>query len=243
MRLGLLLFLLLGLAWASNPARDRVDDRFADSDQDGFPDIVEIHSESERAAFRDWFAAVAEAQYAAPSPTWHAQDCSGLLRFAFVQALAPKTPTWFSQFAYLPTLTMPPVKTVTYPLPVLSRSAFRIAPGAYDPLDVAEGRIVGAATAGELMRFSSVFLGRTVQTAVRGDLLFFMHPLAEGSGYHSMVYLGDGMVVYHTGASPEAGGEVRLLSLDTLAQHPDPSWHPVASNPNFMGFFRWKILD
>lgn len=241
MKLGLFVFLWLslGVVLASNPARDR----FMDSDQDGFPDIVEITSESERVAFRDWFAAVAEAQYAEPSPTWHAQDCSGLLRFAFVQALAPKTPAWFGQFAYLPMLTMPPVKTVSYPLPVLSRSAFRIAPGVYDPSDVAEGRIVGAATAGELMRFSSVFLGKTINSAARGDLLFFMHPLAEGSGYHSMVYLGDNMVVYHTGASPEEGGEVRLLSLDTLAQHPDPSWHPLASNPNFMGFFRWKILD
>ncbi|MEZ4606151.1 MAG: DUF1175 family protein [Deinococcales bacterium] len=71
----------------------------------------------------------------------------------------------------------------------------------------------------------------------------FVHPLAEGSAYHSMVYLGDGKVVYHTGASPEEGGEVRLLSLDTLNRHPDVTWHAVPENPYFLGFFRWKILD
>ena len=137
---------------------------------------MEIHSESERAAFREWFAAVAEAQYAAPSPTWHAQDCSGLLRFAFVQALAPKTPEWFSQFAYLPTPTMPPVKTVTYPLPVLSRSAFRIAPGAYDPWDVAEGRIVGAATAGELMRSRASSSAKLCRVPLEVTCCFFCTP-------------------------------------------------------------------
>jgi uncharacterized protein YfaT (DUF1175 family) len=107
---------------------------------------------------------------------------------------------------------------------------------------VEEGRFVGLATAAELMRYSSLPLGRTPDVAERGDLLFFAHPLAAGSGYHSMVYLGDGMVVYHTGLSAEAGGEVRLLSLATLSKHPDSSWHPVPENPHFLGFYRWKIV-
>ncbi len=233
-----LTLLSLGLTLAESPTVNR----FQDSDQDGFPDVVEIYSSSERAAFRDWFAAIAEAQYTSISPTWHAQDCSGLLRYAFTEALKPKTPDWFTQFETPLRVSTPPVKTLSFPLPILSRSAFRIAPGVYDPLDVAEGNIVGAATAAEMMRYSSVHLGNTPASAERGDLLFFIHPLAEGSGYHSMVYLGDGMIVYHTGATPEEGGEVRLLSLETLAQHPDSSWHPVPSNPNFLGFYRWKIL-
>jgi uncharacterized protein YfaT (DUF1175 family) len=125
----------------------------------------------------------------------------------------------------------------------VSRSVFRIAPGAYQPGDVEAGRLVGAATSAELMRYNSTLLGRTPATAERGDLLFFAHPLAEGSGYHSMIYLGDGMVVYHTGAAPEEGGEVRLLSLETLAMHPDPSWHPRPGNPHFLGFYRWNIIN
>ena len=217
---------------------------YQDSDGDGYPDLLTLHSAAERIAFADWFAAVAEAQYTALSPQWeeHYRDCSGLLRFAFVEALKPKTPDWFSQFAYLPPRRSPAPRSLSYPMPLVSRSVFRIAPGPFRRDDVQEGRMVGAATAYELMRYSSSLLGREQRVAQRGDLLFFAHPLAAGSGYHSMVYLGEGMVVYHTGLSPEQGGEVRLLSLETLRRHPDSSWHPVPENPHFLGYYRWNIL-
>jgi uncharacterized protein YfaT (DUF1175 family) len=215
----------------------------ADSDYDGYPDAVEITSAEDRAAFMAWFASVAEAQYTAPSPDWAYQDCSGLLRYAFVEALKTKDAAWFDKFAYLPEWRLPPVRKLSFPVPLLSRSVFRTAPGPYHITDVETGRLVGLATAEELLNYASVPLGRNPGVAQRGDLLFFVHPLASGSGYHSMVYLGDGMVVYHTGLTPEEGGEVRLLSLATLARNPDRSWHPVAENPNFLGFYRWKILD
>jgi hypothetical protein len=51
------------------------------------------------------------------------------------------------------------------------------------------------------------------------------------------------MVVYHTGGSVQDGGEVRLLSLETLMKHPDSAFHPAPGNPNFLGFYRWKILQ
>ncbi len=218
-------------------------DTYADTDADGYPDVVELTSAAERLAFRAWFAAVAEAQYTAPAPDWTERDCSGLLRYAFVEALEPKNAAWFAKFPFLVPPNVPPVKTLRYPLPVLSRSAFRIAPGRFQADDVEAGRLVGLATAAELMRYAAVPLGRSERVAERGDLLFFVHPLAEGSGYHSMIYLGDGKVVYHTGLRPADGGEVRLLSLATLRRHPDPSWHPDPGNPNFLGFFRWKIVD
>jgi uncharacterized protein len=214
-----------------------------DRDQDGYPDAVEITSSAERVAFMEWFAAIAEAQYTAPAPDWDYQDCSGLLRYAFVEALKPKDSSWFAKFPFLNVPKVAPIRSLAYPLPVLSRSVFRNAPGSYQRSDVEEGRIVGLATAEELMRYSSVPLGRNERVVKRGDLLFFIHPLAQGSLYHSMVYLGDGLVVYHTGFSPEDGGEVRLLSLETLRRHPDPTWHPDQENPYFLGFFRWKILD
>ena len=230
---------LLVLPWVSAAPRDT----HTDTDADGYPDAVELTSAAERVAFREWFAAVAEAQYTAPAPDWNERDCSGLLRYAFVTALEPKTAAWFAKFPFLMPPRVPPVKTLSYPLPVLSRSVFRIAPGSFQVDDVEAGRLVGLATAAELMRYTAVPLGRSERVAERGDLLFFVHPLSEGSGYHSMVYLGDGKVVYHTGLSPEEGGEVRLLSLETLRKHPDPSWHPDPGNPNFLGFYRWKIVD
>lgn len=234
------LLLLLTLATSLGLAQRDV----SDLDGDGYPDEAELHGAAERNAFLRWFAAIAEAQYTAPSPTWKPEDrdCSGLLRFAYVEALKPKTPAWFKQFTYFPDRDIPPLKTLSYPLPVLSRSVFRVAEGAYRRGDVEAGRIVGRTTTQYMMNYSTVFLGRTPDKARRGDLLFFVHPLASGSAYHSMVYLGNGRVVYHTGLSPEEGGEVRLLSLDTLNKHPQASWHPVPENLNFLGFYRWKIV-
>jgi uncharacterized protein len=214
-----------------------------DSDADGYPDALELTNAAERLSFLEWFAAVAEAQYTAPAPDWAHRDCSGLLRYAFVEALRLKDAEWFAKFPYLPAVAAPPVRSLVYPLPIVSRSVFRTAPGPYREDDVEAGRLVGMATAYELMSFGSVPLGRSAASARRGDLLFFAHPLAAGSGYHSMVYLGEGRVVYHTGSSPEGGGEVRLLTLETLRRHPDPSWHPVPENPHFLGFFRWKIVS
>lgn len=213
-----------------------------DSDQDGYPDALELSGAGERERFLEWFAAVAEAQYTAPASDWQYQDCSGLLRYAFVEALRPKTADWFAKFPYFPPVDAAPVRGLEYPAPLVSRSLFRTAPGPFRPDDVEAGRMVGLATAEELMRYASEPLGREAARARRGDLLFFVHPLAEGSAYHSMVYLGEGRVVYHTGLRPEDGGEVRLLSLDALRQHPDSSWHPEPDNPYFLGYFRWKIL-
>jgi len=73
--------------------------------------------------------------------------------------------------------------------------------------------------------------------------LVFVRPLARGSAYHSMVYLGNGLVVYHTGYAPQEGGEVRLVSLQTLGKHPQKYWHPRPDNPHFLGFYRWKIAS
>ncbi len=212
-----------------------------DLDADGYPDVAELNSKYEREAFLEWFASIAEAQYTAASDAWEFRDCSSLLRFAYVEALKKKNGAWFSKFPYLPKLSA--AKIEDYPMPLISRSVFRVSGGSFQLDDVDKGRMVGAATAFELMKYSSIYLGKIAQKAKRGDLLFFIHPLAEGSSYHSMVYLGDGRVVYHTGANLDGSGEVRLLTLETLRKHPDPSWHPDPNNPNFLGFFRWKIVD
>lgn len=214
-----------------------------DSTGSGFPDATRIIAPSEQRAFRLWFAAIAEAQFTAQSPAWEHLDCSGLLRFAYVQALAPKTADWFAQFPYLNVPAVAAPSSPGYPMPYISRSVFRISPGTYRPGDVEAGKLVGMATTEELMRYNSTYLGHSARSAERGDLMYFSHPLAEGSGYHSMIYLGEGMLVYHTGATPEEGGEVRLLSLETLSRHPDPGWHPTPDNPHFLGFYRWRMIS
>ncbi len=243
LRVGLLGFILTEALALAAPPLPAPPSNLADLDQDGYPDIAEFHSSAQREAFLEWFAAIAEAQFTAPSPAWlpQEQDCAGLLRFAFFEALKPKTAAWFQKFPYLPRVQAPPISA--YPLPQIGRAVFRIAPGAYRPDDVQAGRLVGWASAMYLMRYSSVFLGRTPDKARRGDLLFFVRPLARGSAYHSMVYLGNGLVVYHTGYAPSEGGEVRMVSLETLGKHPQKYWHPRPDNPHFLGFYRWKLVS
>jgi len=86
-----------------------------------------------------------------------------------------------------------------------------------------------------------VKVSRDMNQARRGDVLIFIRPNLRS--YHSMVYLGGGLVVYHTGASPAEGGEVRLLSVQSLLRYAERAFHPASSNPNFLGVYRWKILD
>jgi uncharacterized protein YfaT (DUF1175 family) len=234
--------LVLLTAGLSQGARD-----LSDSDRDGYPDALELVGQ-DRAAFSDWFAAVAESQFYGLSNDWNLKDrdCAGLLRYAFVQALEKKDRAWWAKFTYIPRPRYPEVRAYGYPMPILSRSVFRQAPGAFQPDDVVQGRFVGRVGAKYLANFSSVFVTRDWRQARRGDIVYFLRPgLAS---YHSMVYLGqnaqgEGMVVYHTGGSVADGGEVRLLSLTTLMKHPDSAFHPTVGNPSFLGFYRWKIAQ
>ena len=237
-RLVISLLACLTLAQAARPPLSTV----PDSDHDGYPDVLELVG-ADRASFADWFAAVAESQYGGMNADWKPQDrdCSGLLRYAFINALMPHDAAWYAKFRTTPTPHTPPVRAYSYPVPLLSRSVFRVAAGDYRPDDVLRGRMVGRTTVQFLIQHSAVFVSRDPARAQRGDLLMFLRP--ELGSYHSMVYLGGGRVVYHTGASAAEGGEVRLLTLATLMRHPNPAFHPTRSNPSFLGVYRWKILE
>jgi len=85
-----------------------------------------------------------------------------------------------------------------------------------------------------------------------GDLLFFYQPWVQKFPYHVMIFLGTAKltgeqaadwVVYHTGSSPTDQGTVKKVELSVLDHHPNKRWRPVESNPNFLGFYRLKILD
>lgn len=216
--------------------------RVADSDGDGYPDAAELVGQ-DRARFADWFAAIAQSQYYGLNKDWAAQDrdCGGLLRYALVNALAAHDPAWFAKFKYLPRPQQGDVQALVYPLPIISRSVFRVAGGAYQPGDIEAGKLVGRTGVQFLATYSMVKVSRDIAQARRGDALIFIRPNLRS--YHSMVYLGGGLVVYHTGASPAEGGEVRLLSVQSLLRYAERAFHPASNNPNFLGVYRWKILD
>jgi hypothetical protein len=224
----------------------------ADRDQDGYPDAAELRDEGDRRAFRAWFTAIAEAQFYAPDPRWEAvhRDCAGLLRFAYKEALRAHDADWLGRTPYLHRAGHPDVRAFSYPdLPVLGTRLFRQRPGVYrldEDLDAAFGP---AASAQALWELSSRPLGKDADRALAGDLMFFRDPERPVASMHSMILLDPPeagrarRVVYHTGAGPDGAGEVRLVRLLDLDEHADDRWRPSPVNPNFLGYFRWNILE
>ncbi len=212
-----------------------------DSNGDGFPDVVKLQGENDRIAFRKRFVDVALAQLERKSPSWRDHDCSGLVRFAYREALKKPDAEWFQQIDAPITQTVQ-VAAYRYPrVPLLGDRLFRIRPGSFNYKRVEEDFSVFA-SAFYLLSYNVVPLEQGEREAKPGDLLFFYHPHTADLPYHVMIYTGAGKVVYHTGPTEEGEGGLSRTSLRDLARHPDPRWRPVAGNRAFLGFFRWKIL-
>jgi uncharacterized protein YfaT (DUF1175 family) len=224
----------------------------ADMDQDGLPDNVELRTFNDRENFRRWFTWVAEMQFYNVSDEWNAEqrDCAGLVRFAWREALRPHDRPWFQRMGenYDP---VAPDLAPNIAAP-LGGKLFRTAPGTYRPTDFTDGRFSEFADAQTLKMFNVDFVSRDRNEARRGDLLFFHQPWVQKYPFHVMIFLGvprvasegtHDWVVYHTGASPNDAGTVKKVRLAVLDQHPDKRWRPISTNPNFLGFYRLKILN
>ena len=224
----------------------------ADLDHDGLPDIAELRTFNDRENFRRWFTWVAEMQFYNLSDQWNAEqrDCAGLVRFAFREALRQHDRLWFQRMGE----NYDPVAPDLAPNFAMSLNGkfFRTSPGIYTPTDIAEGRFSEFADAQTLKTFNVDYTGRDRNQAKPGDLLFFHQPWVQKYPFHVMIFLGEprvasegthDWVVYHTGASPTDAGTIKKVRLAVLDQHPDKRWRPISTNPNFLGFFRLKILN
>ena len=200
---------------------------------------LHLGDESDRAAFRSWFALLADAQFehAAPEVT----DCAALVRFAFREALRAHTTEWARRIALPFTPGFPDVHSA----PIAASGGwpiFRIADGPHP-------RYSEFADARTLVTLNARPLGRQLSALAPGDLLYFHQP-AQTEPDHLMVFVGKSFfddegqdwVVYHTGPLAGGPGEVRKVRLRDLAQHPSPRWRPVSSNPRFVGIFRLAVL-
>ncbi len=225
-----------------------------DSDNDGIPDIIELHTYQDRDSFRRWFTAIAETQFYQLSDQWNAEqrDCAGLARFAIREALRRHDRVWFQKMG-------PGYETIAADVGEfdldhnpLGEKIFRTDFGSFDETDLRNGRFSEFADGRSLKNFNSVFVTRDRREAQPGDLLFFYQPWVQKFPYHVMIFLGaphvspngaNDWVVYHTGSSPIDKGTVKKVELSVLDHHPDPRWRPVESNKNFLGFYRLKILQ
>src|SRR5712691_943687 len=225
-----------------------------DSDNDGLPDAAELQSFMDRENFRQWFTLIAESQFYHLSDQWNAEqrDCAGLVRFAWREALRHHDRTWFQKMGPGYQAVAPDVGKYSLEQGPLGEKLFRTSFGVYKDGDLSTGAFSDFADARTLKNFNVKFISRDRHNAEPGDLLFFYQPWVQKFPYHVMIFLGaaklsneqaNDWVVYHTGASPTDEGTVKKVELSVLDHHPNKRWRPVESNPNFLGFYRLKILD
>lgn len=195
---------------------------------------VRLADETDRAAFRSWFAFLADAQFVRRSAD--VTDCAALVRHAFREALRAHTAEWrrLNDVPALPAFTdvrrPPRADGDAWPL-------FRVS---------ADTRSVSQefADARSIVQFNSRRIGRDVRALQPGDLLYFVE--RDRRSDHLMVFVGrsrfeadgDDWVVYHTGPDGSDPGEVRKVTVRELVAHPRPRWRPIASNAQFAGIYR-----
>jgi uncharacterized protein YfaT (DUF1175 family) len=222
-------------------------------DVEATPAFLRLDSSADRLAFRQWFSAVAEYQALRPAKDLPAEvsDCAALLRYAYRSALHLHSAAWLAENKLVGLAPMPSVKKYTYPHTPLGASLFRVRPaGEGEGLRESFAEFADART---LMQLNTFFVSRDIGAAQPGDLLFYRQ-LEQNSPYHSVIFVGrsriipagpgeDRILVYHTGPIGHGPGEMRRVSLDQLLQHPSPRWRPVTGNSNFLGVYRWNILQ
>jgi uncharacterized protein len=219
---------------------------------DGTPDFLRLDSAADREAFRDWFAAIAEYQALRPTTELPVEinDCAALLRYAYRGALHAHTGEWLEENKLEALAFLPSIRKYSYPHTPLGTGLFRVRPPL--PAENLHQSFAEFADAKTLIRLSTFFVSRDVRLALPGDLLFYRQ-LEQSSPYHSITFIGrsrfiagegleDPILVYHTGPTGKAAGEMRRVQLRQLMQHPSPRWRPLPGNSNFLGVYRWNIL-
>lgn len=201
-----------------------------------------LEGQAAEKAFRRWVAWLAEALYAVqPDLPDDVTDCSGLVRFCYREALRRHDREWAEQVGLDGIPAMPDAAGGARIHALLGGAVFRVKPGAYRPGDERNGSYRHFADAEHLMRFNCRRVSGELDAAREADVLFYRQ-LEPKQPFHTMVVTGR-RVVYHTG--PEGGwaGEVRRLEFDELRRHRQARWRPVGGNANYLGVFRWNILE
>jgi uncharacterized protein YfaT (DUF1175 family) len=216
---------------------------------DGTPDFLRLHDPSDRRAFRRWFTLLAESQFYRPKPTPEIDDCAALLRFAYRESMREHDSAWAHTVALPAPATAGDIQQYQYPYTPLGAGIFRVKSGSFVADDVRDGAFAQFADAETLWRHNTFSVGRSLERARPGDLLFFRQDGGH-MPFHAMIYLGhsqvepgtEQFVVYHTGPNGNSKGIVKRLSVAELLNYPDARWRPTSSNQAFLGVYRWNIL-
>jgi uncharacterized protein len=222
---------------------------YGDTVGDGTPDFLRLHDPADRLAFRHWFTLLAESQYYRGKPLPEVDDCAALLRFAYREAMRAHDAAWAHAAALPGPVSAGDLQQYQYPYTPLGADVFRVRGGNFTNNDLRNGAFAQFADAKTLWRYDTFSIGRNLERARPGDLLFFRQA-GRHMPFHAMIFLGNSQVepggekflVYDTGPEGNMAGIIKRLSVAELANYPDARWRPIASNPAFLGVYRWNIL-
>jgi uncharacterized protein YfaT (DUF1175 family) len=222
---------------------------YDDAVGDGTPDFLRLHDPADRLAFRHWFTLLAESQYYRAAPLPEIDDCAALLRFSYREAMRAHDAAWARAMALPAPVSAGDIQQYQYPYTPLAADLFRVKSGTFTANDLRNGAFAQFADAETLWRHNTFSVGRSLGRARPGDLLFFRQDGGH-MPFHAMIFLGHSQVepgseqfiVYDTGPEGNSKGIIKRLSVAELQNYPDARWRPIASNPAFLGVYRWNIL-
>jgi uncharacterized protein YfaT (DUF1175 family)/uncharacterized protein YfaP (DUF2135 family) len=175
------------------------------------------------------------------SPRWTEaqQDCAGLVRFAYREALRARSTGDEQKLGIPNALYLPDVSE-------LSRRIFS------DPSKIwqvgfdkdGRPRFGSFADAETLISYNFRKISRDLSAAHNADLLVFQKDMESDQPYHLMIFVEDraeNLVVYHNGAEGDEA-QVRVVIISDLMHSPDPVWLPIANNPHFLGVYEWNRI-
>jgi uncharacterized protein YfaT (DUF1175 family) len=198
-------------------------------------------------------------------------DCASLLRYAYREALMKHDAGWLKDTGMGVRALPGEIGAWHYPDTPLGVGLFRLTPGPFEHGDEGTGAFAQSADAKTLVERNAYLVSRNVWQAEPGDLLFYRQ-LGQSPWQSMIVTRvgSDAAVVYYAGEeqsphgqgpvpgdpdqSPQvqgpvpkdpdhsAAGGLRRMELTELLGDPHGEWQPLASNPNFMGVYRWNIL-
>ena len=198
-------------------------------------------SPGDEKALRETVTRLALLQARKTSPQWERrqQDCSGLVRFAYREALEIGSAKEKEKLGVPRALHLPGVSE-------LSRKAFPQYPQIWQVGFANDGkpRFGAFADAETLIGFNFRKKARDLRSARNGDLLVYQKALETDQPYHLMIFVEDrpgNLVVYHNGAGGEEA-QVRVVRVRDLMESPDPVWIPWSDNPHFLGVYEWNRI-
>jgi uncharacterized protein YfaT (DUF1175 family) len=190
-------------------------------------------------AFRTTVANLALQQSLAISPAWDPgqRDCAGLVRFAWREALRPRSRSQRSVLKIPDALPLPGVSVET---------AMRFAGGDFWQTGHSRDgkpQFGSFADASALVAWNFVKVGMDATKARKGDLLVFRRDDAAEETWHLMIVADDRpgreLFVWHNGDKP---GAIRVASLEDLLRAPVLDWQPRPFNQRFLGVYQWRHL-